>query len=459
MRGLSELYDVSANESDEARRRRLLNSMLLVLASGCLLLLLALLLMSSPGGAAGPPSEDLLLYIGIGIALVGSAAIYALNRYVSGTVASALFVALLIAIATFLDQPEEVVNGRSLLVFAIPIVSASMLLRPWASLAAAGLSSAAILALSLFVLRETPNVVATLGFFVLGLLAYLATRSLEQASIELRDGNRALWESEGRYRMLVETMSDGLTIIDRAAAITYANARFCEMVGRTPAEVMGRPMSELLDEHNRQILSEQLLKRQAGEYAPYELSYSRSDGYQVHTIVSPRPILDHEGHYVGASGVITDITERRWAEALLAEAHARLQHVLDASPAVIYTCRVDPDGKSEDGWAPTFVSGKIRDLFGYEVRECLGDPRWWSEHLHPEDRVKAIAESTRVLERGAIAHDYRFRHADGEYTWVRDHLVLVRDAAGRPEFMIMPFSTTKRQPAFSKLYQDRPTRA
>ncbi|MEA3339233.1 MAG: hypothetical protein U9R15_04645 [Chloroflexota bacterium] len=68
--------------------------------------------------------------MGIALALLGAAVIYALNRYVSGELASAIFVLLMIAITALSDEPREVVNGRGLLVFTIPILAASALLRP-----------------------------------------------------------------------------------------------------------------------------------------------------------------------------------------------------------------------------------------------------------------------------------------------------------------------------------------
>lgn len=138
------------------------------------------------------------------LAILGVAATYALNRYVSGGLASTVFLLLLIVIAAFSDEPRQIVNGRGLLVFTIPILAASVLLRPWASLVMAGLSSLTIIVVGLGVPGHFPNVPAILGFFVLALGSWLSARSLKKALRDLRHANVMLRESEGRLEEMVE---------------------------------------------------------------------------------------------------------------------------------------------------------------------------------------------------------------------------------------------------------------
>ena len=52
---------------------------------------------------------------------------------------------------------------------------------------------------------------------------------------------RALRQSEKRYRMLVETMNDGLGVQDEHGVWIYVNDRFCEMLGYPRDEMIGRP--------------------------------------------------------------------------------------------------------------------------------------------------------------------------------------------------------------------------
>ncbi|GAH15841.1 unnamed protein product, partial [marine sediment metagenome] len=47
---------------------------------------------------------------------------------------------------------------------------------------------------------------------------------------------KALRESEKRYRRLVETMNDGIGIQDASGLITYVNNKFSQMLGYKPDE-------------------------------------------------------------------------------------------------------------------------------------------------------------------------------------------------------------------------------
>ena len=153
----------------------------------------------------------------------------------------------------------------------------------------------------------------------------------------------ALRESEERYRLLVERMSDGLTIYGENRLNTYANDRFCQMLGYPSDEVMGRPASDFLDEAQGKIVEEQIGRRKMGKREPYELEWTRKDGEKISTIVSPSPILDAEGEYGGSFAVITDISELKNIQKELGESLSLLSAALDSTADGILV--VDREGK------------------------------------------------------------------------------------------------------------------
>jgi PAS domain S-box-containing protein len=104
----------------------------------------------------------------------------------------------------------------------------------------------------------------------------------------------------------------------------------------------------------------------------------------------------------------------------------RLQSLLNASPVAMYTC------KAEGEFTTTFVTEGVRTLWGYEPSDFLHDPRFWTDHLHPEDAPRVLRQLSRVLEQGHHSYDYRFRVKSGEYRWTHDDMRLVRDQAGNP---------------------------
>src|SRR3989449_2816817 len=118
--------------------------------------------------------------------------------------------------------------------------------------------------------------------------------------------------------------------------------------------------------------------------------------------------------------------KRRAAEQMLRATQARLQQVLASSTAVIYGNRVR--GKS---FSPSWVSENIIAMMGYDVQAAM-DPGWWLARLHPEDRARVLAEVPALFTQDRLTLEYRFRHADGTYRWVRDEARLLRDAGGAP---------------------------
>jgi len=131
-----------------------------------------------------------------------------------------------------------------------------------------------------------------------------------------------LRKSEDRYRMLVETMNEGLGMTDENLRVTYVNEKLCEMLGYQKDEVIGRKATEFLDEHNRVLVEKRRAKR---EFSPYELVWTHKDGSKIPTTVSPKAILGPENELKGSFAVITDITERLRSEEALRESERQLR--------------------------------------------------------------------------------------------------------------------------------------
>ncbi|MEW6068881.1 MAG: EAL domain-containing protein [Nitrospirota bacterium] len=121
-----------------------------------------------------------------------------------------------------------------------------------------------------------------------------------------------------------------------------------------------------------------------------------------------------------------DITERKQAEESLVSAKARLQHLLISSPAVIYSC------KSDFNMIFTFVSDNIKNLLGYEPKEFIKASNFWINNIHIDNLDQITAGMKRLLSRGHHIHEYRFRHKDGAYLWLRDEMRLIYDDEGNP---------------------------
>jgi PAS domain S-box-containing protein len=100
--------------------------------------------------------------------------------------------------------------------------------------------------------------------------------------------------------------------------------------------------------------------------------------------------------------------------------------LVNASPAVLYSCNVSAD------CGTIAVTDNVRALLGYAAAEFIDDPSFWAVRVHPDDSARVFAEMPLLIREGAQTIEYRFRHADGSYRWLRDQMRLEKDSAGRP---------------------------
>ncbi|MBA4189216.1 MAG: hypothetical protein C0467_14560, partial [Planctomycetaceae bacterium] len=121
-----------------------------------------------------------------------------------------------------------------------------------------------------------------------------------------------------------------------------------------------------------------------------------------------------------------DITERKEAEEAFQRTQERLQHVVTSSPSVLFKLAVDADHIRGVNW----VSENVEAVLGYPLGAALaGD--WWGTNVHPEDRDRVVAEREQgLIGTGRVATEYRFRHRNGQFRWIRSEIRLVLDATG-----------------------------
>lgn len=125
---------------------------------------------------------------------------------------------------------------------------------------------------------------------------------------------KELFECEELYKILIETLNDGLGIQDEKGDFIYINSKLSEMFKYSREEMIGRPVTDFLDEDNRKIFETQMVKRRKGESSHYEIVWRGKHGRRIPAIMSPRPIFDDDGVFKGSFAIFTDITEHKKME-------------------------------------------------------------------------------------------------------------------------------------------------
>ncbi len=190
---LDALIEVKTHDADDARRRRLLNIILtglflLTLLTLTLIIAIEALLAEEFGIVEG---ENTWLYTWILAIMAGYVFFYALNRKLPNGIAGFLFLLFLLISFAFSDETVQLVDGRSLYVFTIPILLSSVLVRPYFSFIFAGLT---ILELNLLALSAglIPQPIPYFAFIFLALLSWLSSSAMEAAIEDLRELNLEL---------------------------------------------------------------------------------------------------------------------------------------------------------------------------------------------------------------------------------------------------------------------------
>ena len=249
-------------------------------------------------------------------------------------------------------------------------------------------------------------------------------------------------ESEERYRTLVERVP-AITYVHHHkpggfSGTTYVSPQVEAVLGYTQQEYTSAPefwKSVVHPEDRGRVLAEDERTGQTRE--PFALDYRMlaRDGRAV-WLRESGTLLRTEGDGTQVwHGVMFDITELKDIERGLREAEERYRTLVERVPPTIYIQR--PREGETAAYDTTYMSPRVEEVLGYPPERFVGDPAFWDEVVHPEDRQKVLAEDERTDRTGEpFSMEYRVIAEDGRTVWVRDEATLVWDDAGEPLYWL-----------------------
>ncbi|MBL1178164.1 PAS domain-containing protein [Pantanalinema sp. GBBB05] len=95
------------------------------------------------------------------------------------------------------------------------------------------------------------------------------------------------------------------------------NQALCTMLGYIQTELLAKSLIDLVDEADRSMFLEQVAHASVTNHHHYELVLITSQGNKLHTSVYATTIRNDRGDVQDSFALITDITERKQAEANL----------------------------------------------------------------------------------------------------------------------------------------------
>ena len=244
---------------------------------------------------------------------------------------------------------------------------------------------------------------------------------------QLTVAEAAVRASEEQFRLMIEHAPEGILMADSDGLIVLANAQLGHFFGYQPEELVGKPLELLipetlrkLHERHRTHYAEDPQGRRMG--AGRELVALHRDGRSIPIEVGLSPI--QLGGRRLAIAFVNDITLRKQAEASRRASEALFRTSFEH--AGIGMAVLAPDGH----WLE--ANRALCEMLGYS-EEVLRQMKI-HDLTHSEDQHVDRDLFPRLLtgEVPVLRVETRYRHASGEYVWVRLNSVAVRDEEGHP---------------------------
>ena len=179
-----------------------------------------------------------------------------------------------------------------------------------------------------------------------------------------RETERALRETEVRYRLLVESLQEGLGIVDGNENIIYANPAFSNIIGYGTDELVGMNMSDFVTESDLGKIKTETGNRKKGRSSKYELEIIRKDEGSRIIRVFATPWNDNDGKFKGTIGLISDITETKRALEALRSSEEKYRTIVENINDALYI--TDFEGNILD------VNENACNMLGYGRDELIG---------------------------------------------------------------------------------------
>ena len=234
----------------------------------------------------------------------------------------------------------------------------------------------------------------------------------------------ALRESKEQYRSVYNQVAIGLANAGLEGEFINVNPRFCEMLGYSREELLGKTVWEITHPDDREKISPAVysLFNKEIPYFFQEKRYLRKDGSCFWANTGVSLVLDATGNPKHTLAVITNISERKQAEEALQDSEKRFRNMAANVPGAILQYVLHPDLSD----AVIYMSPGCYDLWEVKAEDVIEDAQILWEMIHPDDKIpmyESIMRSAKTLE--PWFWQWRIITPSGKTTWL--------EAAGSPQ--------------------------
>ncbi|RPI62446.1 MAG: PAS domain S-box protein, partial [Ignavibacteriales bacterium] len=194
---------------------------------------------------------------------------------------------------------------------------------------------------------------------------------------ERKRSEKALDQSELKYKRIIETSNEGIWMMDADYNTTYVNKRMANQLEYAVEEMIGKKVYDFMFEEDLVDHRKKMDSRKKGLEEIYERRFKKKSGDELWTMVSATAILSDDKKFLGSFAMFTDITDRKNSEHALMESEEKYRLLFDASPIGIGIA--DMNGKIINS------NPVMKQITGYDF-ENEKDVTVTDMYLHKENR-------------------------------------------------------------------------
>ncbi len=256
----------------------------------------------------------------------------------------------------------------------------------------------------------------------------IGSTGILQDITERKKTEKALRESEARYRTIVEDQVEFIVRWKPDFTIVYANDAYCRFFDRNRNELIGFNLLKFTPESDREGVIQKINSLTLDEPSKVDEHRAfRPDGSICWLSWTDHALFDSEGKVTEYQSVGRDITKRKLAEMALKTSQERLELALQGANLGIW------DYNFNTGLV--YINERWANLMGYSANELPSTIRTWRRIIHPDDRRRVVRAWSAHL-RGLFSSyqaEYRMCTKNGDWRWILDRGQIVEtDHTGRP---------------------------
>ncbi|MHA2246864.1 MAG: PAS domain S-box protein [Candidatus Hodarchaeales archaeon] len=247
---------------------------------------------------------------------------------------------------------------------------------------------------------------------------------------ERKQTEKALFESEERYRCLSEASSEGIVIHDQGKIIDV-NQVFVKMFGYNYTKILNTNGFDLISPKDREKVRREIL---SGVETPYEAQGLKKDGTRFLIEVHPRTI-PYKGRMVRVAAV-RDITEYKKVEEALIDSK---QALLDSNKRLLKVQQLAKVGFLDWNLKTDriLLSDEVINLYGLDPAKKWITSDLVAQVVHQDD-MNYVQSNLEMALKGIKEYsiDHRVVRPDGTVLWVHTQAELAHDEEGNPQNLL-----------------------